>query len=533
MNIAILANTYGSLSETFVRRETEALQRLGHTITVLTGGDFSGPAGAPPTVPVERWADDAVRRHAPEVLYAEMGLLAHKRAYEIAQAFNIPFALRVWSGHDAFVQPPQRFYGEASRHRLCLGVIVEDEHMRGHAIERMGVDPARLHIVPNSVDVERFAPAPKQRDGPVRVLAIARFVEKKGLIHLVRAFNRVRTEGANAQLALFGYGPELERLQVVAGRDVLFFDAIPEANLTNVYDAADIFAAPCIKTSSGDADGTPTTVLESLSCGLAVIASDLLSAREYVQPYKTGVLVPPGDENALTTALAYLIENPGVRAELGQNARAFAVEHLDIHKNIARIEAVLAAGSRENRWRRGLDAIAAARATRSPERNERYERINAEALAFLQPYGDVLDVGCGDGSMMQTLRRHYALQVDGYMGVDPQPPPWEPMPGTSYNESFHQGSAEELPIGKITFDTVLCYSVLQHVENPTQALSEMHRVLKPGGRLALLVCVDDPNPIFLSWWKSADVLALVEQAGFRVEASTVLDQRHLCVRGVK
>ena len=114
MRMAVLANTYGALSETFVRREVEALQAIGHDVTVFSGGEHGSVAGAAPTAPVVRWLDEAFREHYPEVLYASLGLTAHRRAVDVARMLNIPFALRCFSGHDMFVTPSPKFYANVA-----------------------------------------------------------------------------------------------------------------------------------------------------------------------------------------------------------------------------------------------------------------------------------------------------------------------------------------------------------------------------------------------------------------------------------
>src|SRR5262245_44315392 len=126
MRLAFLSNTWGALSETFTVREVRALQARGHECR-LFGGSTGAPAALSLPCELEPWDDRELKDYAPEVLYGTLGLLAHRRTFEIAQATNTPFALRVWQGYDSFAQPHPEFYADASAHRLCLGVIVEDE----------------------------------------------------------------------------------------------------------------------------------------------------------------------------------------------------------------------------------------------------------------------------------------------------------------------------------------------------------------------------------------------------------------------
>lgn len=169
-------------------------------------------------------------------------------------------------------------------------------------------------------------------------------------------------------------------------------------------------------------------------------------------------------------------------------------------------------------WRAGVKAMGERRATYTPERMAYYERIAVECLKFLRPSGDVLDVGAGTGGMRERLA------CTSYVGVDP---------GEVNNPHVRRAIAESLPFTEETFDTVLFYSSLQHVLDPVRALAEAHRVLRPGGALALQVSVNDRNPLFMHHWSEDGVTALVEAAGFTVEATRMIERRMVCVRGVK
>lgn len=173
---------------------------------------------------------------------------------------------------------------------------------------------------------------------------------------------------------------------------------------------------------------------------------------------------------------------------------------------------------RHEHWQAGVKELASRRASYPPERLAYYDRIGRECLAILQPTGHVLDVGAGDGSMRERL------DCTSYLGIDPAPA----GPGVV------ELRAEDIGIIEARlFDTVLLYSVLQHVEDPARALAGAYGALKPGGRLAMQVCVNDPNPLFMWHWQPAEVLALVEAAGFAVEEMAVLEGRLLCVRAAK
>jgi SAM-dependent methyltransferase len=98
---------------------------------------------------------------------------------------------------------------------------------------------------------------------------------------------------------------------------------------------------------------------------------------------------------------------------------------------------------------------------------------------------EVLDVGCGD--------RPYAQLFPSAVGFD--------IPGNPHAD-LH-GSLESIPVGDASFDVVLCLQVLEHVPDPAAAVRELHRVVKPGGRVLLSthgIYPFHPNPDDLWRW---------------------------------
>ena len=533
MHIGLVAYFYPAWTETFISREVHALNNRGHKITAFVKTyEVPGPRVEDSRISSEIWTTDAIKASEVEVLYSPLAQPAHKRCFDVATSLNLPFVFRIFSGLDLFAYPDPGFYSIASRHDLCAGCVVEDGFIKSYCQEKLNIPEEKLYVMPNSLELSEFpAVDVLERQRQLRrthedtvnrvILSIARFVPKKGLVHLVRAF-RDHVKGENFELWLVGEGPTEPELRSAADDRVRFLGTVPRQQLPSLYEQADVFVMPSVvDPRNNDADGIATTVFEAMACRVPVVVSDILSASQYIDSGSNGMLVSPGDESGLGAAINSIIGDPdelGVR--LSADGRRYVEEHLNVRKNIVVIEDLIKGVSRRERWKKAVTQLERRRSDYSDERRDYYRRMTEQIFAFLKVSGRTLDVGCGRGN-------DYVQQMEGieYVGVDAIDVHQPKFP-------FYMVSDERLPFEPASFDSVLSYSVLQHVENPKYMLGEMARVLKPGGRAAFQVCYDDPNPLFLWWWNSVDVLSMISDV-FTVKEQTTLEDRLILVNAVK
>jgi len=93
-----------------------------------------------------------------------------------------------------------------------------------------------------------------------------------------------------------------------------------DSMLSLVYSAADLFVVPSLH------DNLPNTVLEAMSCGVPVVGFEVGGIPDMVRPSVTGLLVPPGDVDALAGAIRRSLQDSAERTEMGANCRRIAVE---------------------------------------------------------------------------------------------------------------------------------------------------------------------------------------------------------------
>lgn len=362
LRIGYVLTNFSPLSESFIRREILALCDRGQRVFVYANHVHYESQVTEPTHPnllvreVQFISNPSALSQAAledgiEHLHASLMSAAHRAAYLAAQTLQIPFTLMAYSGLDIFTGRDPELYRAASLDTHCVRIIVEDDFMSDWMKEHYQVAPDKLAIVPNSFDLDLYR-LREERESRSRIviLSIARFVEKKGLIYLINAFNQLSEARENAELWLVGYGPEENSLrQAASGNErIKFFGAMSEEETRKVYAGADIFALPCIQTATGDGDGVPTTLLEAMAFELPVVGTNLLSTPCYVRDGEEGFLVPPRDVVSLAGALERLCADQKLREEMGRLGRERVSRICDIKKNVLSLEEIFMKGRSAN-----------------------------------------------------------------------------------------------------------------------------------------------------------------------------------------
>ncbi|GAA1118657.1 glycosyltransferase involved in cell wall biosynthesis [Nesterenkonia jeotgali] len=188
-----------------------------------------------------------------------------------------------------------------------------------HLRSRFPAATTRLHLVRNGLELSRFPYAPTRGTlpaadsahphGPVRLLGVGRLVEKKGFRLLIDAVSRLRAQGVEVQADIAGDGPLRDELQHQiddAGLQgwVRLLGPCTQQEVGELLGSHDVFVAPFVIGSDGNADGLPTVLLEAMARGIRCVAAEVTAVGEVVRSGETGWLVPSGDLDALTQAVA-------------------------------------------------------------------------------------------------------------------------------------------------------------------------------------------------------------------------------------
>jgi phosphatidyl-myo-inositol alpha-mannosyltransferase len=189
--------------------------------------------------------------------------------------------------------------------------------------------PGEYRIIPNGVDLDRFTraePYETLRDGTLNILFVGRFEERKGLIHLLKAYHRLRKRKVDARLLVVGAGPKEREYRRFVGlrgiRDVEFLGRVSDEEKVRYFASADIYCAP----NTGQ-ESFGIVLLEAMAAGVPIVASDIHGFKRVVERGVQGILVEPRNPRALAAALYSLARDPDLRHEMGEAGRARAPEY--------------------------------------------------------------------------------------------------------------------------------------------------------------------------------------------------------------
>lgn len=204
-------------------------------------------------------------------------------------------------------------------------------------LRRIGVPPARIHVIHNGVDVDRFVPRARPADGKLRFAYPSRILPGKGQHVAIDALGRLPPQVREGlELVIVGAAADrhyLDQLTVQAhGLPVRFAHDVPD--IVSYYQDADVVLFPTIME-----EGFGFTAVEGMACGKPVVWSDQPAIREATGGI--GLPVPRDDAEALKAAMSTLIKDPALRDRLGQEGRAF-VEGRSWARVWERYETVLA-----------------------------------------------------------------------------------------------------------------------------------------------------------------------------------------------
>jgi colanic acid/amylovoran biosynthesis glycosyltransferase len=388
--VMILAAKYPVASETFIRREITGLIRLGVKIVVATTdgdapthaetpGMIRAPAPGPFLVLqalkvflqhprsasrlllayveqgvtalnprelrwlfVSLWLLPRALRSAPALLHAHFASAPAVVARLLAAGLRVPWGLSVHAkDYYAARRPLAPLLGQASHIVAC------SEQLTADLRETLPTETAaRVSVAHHGLNLQYWSP-PSQRCSSDQLLAVGRFVEKKGFEVLARACAILALElGCKIHCRIVGEGPLREPLDDLIRRLGIssMVELLPwqsARGLRASYRAAALMVQPCTIASDGDRDNVPNTLLEAMACGTPCVVSNLPSISRLLGDSAGVVMVDAGDPRMLALAIRELLQSAADRQRLGAQGRRFVERHFNAELTLPRLRDVL------------------------------------------------------------------------------------------------------------------------------------------------------------------------------------------------
>jgi glycosyltransferase involved in cell wall biosynthesis len=390
--IVYLFTTFPKNTETFLQREIIAMRTQGADVRVhsLWGGSDSF-RGQPVArfhkwklltlfwlIPAESWRRPEVlrellrglfTRRAPSWLnFWENMLGAGFACYHLRVFRKSPPALihAAWGGAPATAA---WLLWRAGGHRYSAAAHAYDIYEHGGdwwLSEKLGpaafvhtsTEMARLALIDRGLDGGKISvirrgldrlPAMKTLRGsrvPLHLVCVARLVEKKGLDRQLRIYAALRAAGVAFAARIVGEGPLRAELEKLAGHlgiaaQVTFTGHLPQHEVWNQLEWADVLLHTGVIAPSGDRDGLPNVIPEAMTVGVMVVTSPAAATTEAVTNGESGFVASVEKPDEWVTALRRLALDDALCERLRREARAWVEKNYDAHKNAARLHALM------------------------------------------------------------------------------------------------------------------------------------------------------------------------------------------------
>lgn len=259
------------------------------------------------------------------------GLLVHRLT-------GLPFSFTA-HGSDLHVDRHMLPQKVAAAAFVCT---VSEDNRRVILAECGGQFADKVEVVHCGVDTDRFTASSNLDEGPFVVVCVGTLHEVKGQRYLIEAVALLAARGVEVEVTFVGDGEDRALLETRARElgvlgQLRFTGLVDRESVIAELRKASVVVAPSVPTSGGKREGIPVVLMEAMSSGKPVVASRLSGIPELVEDEVSGLLVGPGDPEAIAGAISRLRADPALRLRLGQAARARVIADFDVRRNARRV----------------------------------------------------------------------------------------------------------------------------------------------------------------------------------------------------
>ena len=198
----------------------------------------------------------------------------------------------------------------------------------------------KIHVIHCGLDPDVFIPStvPSRGNDELTIVGVGQLDPRKGFHVLIEACHHLAEQDVAFRCHILGEGGERDRLEALIGRynlhdRVLLPGLITQEELRQLLTKADVSALPCVWDESGDLDGIPVALIETMAMQIPSVSTTVSGVPELIDHERNGLLTSPGDAVGLANALQRLKNDPELRQQLGQAGRETVINEFNIYKS--------------------------------------------------------------------------------------------------------------------------------------------------------------------------------------------------------
>ncbi|OYD17117.1 hypothetical protein CH333_01910 [candidate division WOR-3 bacterium JGI_Cruoil_03_44_89] len=340
--VAYFINKYLQLSETFIYNEITHIKRF-HPIVIaknILNRDVF------PFEDIFLWERNKIeyilREHKAVLIHAHFGG-GGIMVLPVALKLGIPIIVE-FHGIDTSRYPRYFVYRRRLKKLFEKGncFIAVSEDMKNDLV-KLGCEEEKIRVCYIGIDVDKFSLKHHRVENINKIVMCGRFVEKKGFEYGIKAYARMKNK--NTRLIIIGDGKLMPQMKEVVeslklSSSVDFLGFCSHDRVKEELKRADIFLAPHVTARNGDKEGIPNTIKEAMATGLPVVSTYHSGIPELVKDGRSGFLVNERDVEGMSRCLEKLLDNPGLREEMGKRGRQMILEKFTLEGEIEELEEI-------------------------------------------------------------------------------------------------------------------------------------------------------------------------------------------------
>lgn len=290
------------------------------------------------------WLGPVLRERGIGHVHVHFAGMGARTAFWLKKLFGITFSITAHA-NDFFVGANDKSpIGLADLFHAARHVATVSDFSKTLLQARFPDDARRIVRVYNGIDPDRFA-GPRHPASPPLILAVGRYIEKKGFCDLIAACAML--PDLPLECRIIGEGPleaELRALVESLGQQgrVRIAGPAPEGEIIGLLHSSTLFALPCVTDSKGDSDNLPTVIMEAMAAGLPVVSTPVAGVPEMVSDGITGWLAPEHSPKALAEKIRSLLEEESLRESMGAAGAAKCRDLFDVRNTCGELHRILA-----------------------------------------------------------------------------------------------------------------------------------------------------------------------------------------------